>query len=103
MFTATFTVGRLPAEVRYRWKLRHGSFEGEQWRTLSFPEGGERTGLARVTVRTDDEDGTSENAISVEVREPERVTSGEVPFTVTCDRTTETPSDGASASSSGTP
>ncbi|MFJ5520106.1 serine/threonine-protein kinase [Streptomyces griseoluteus] len=103
VFTATFTVGRLPAEVRYRWKLKHGSFQGEEWRTLSFPEGGERTRQARVTVRTNDKDGTSENAISVEVREPERVTSDEVPFTVTCDRTTETPSDGASASSSGTP
>ncbi|MFJ6905751.1 serine/threonine-protein kinase [Streptomyces griseoluteus] len=103
VFTATFTVGRLPAEVRYRWKLKHGSFEGEEWRTLSFPEGGERTRQARVTVRTNDKDGTSENAISVEVREPERVTSDEVPFTVTCDRTTETPSDGASASASGTP
>ncbi|MFF0716825.1 serine/threonine-protein kinase [Streptomyces bauhiniae] len=103
VFTATFTVGRLPAEVRYRWKLKHGSFEGEEWRTLSFPEGGERTRQARVTVRTNDEDGTSENAISVEVREPERATSDEVPFTVTCDKATETPSDGASASSSGTP
>ncbi|MGW5044184.1 serine/threonine-protein kinase [Streptomyces griseoluteus] len=103
VFTATFTVGRLPAEVRYRWKLKHGSFEGEEWRTLSFPKGGERTRQARVTVRTNDKDGTSENAISVEVREPERVTSEEVPFTVTCDKTTETPSDGASASSSGTP
>ncbi|MFI8349434.1 serine/threonine-protein kinase [Streptomyces sp. NPDC085596] len=103
VFTATFTVGRLPAEVRYRWKLRHGSFEGEEWRTLSFPEGGERTKRARVTVRTDDEDGTSENAVAVEVREPVRVTSDEVPFSVTCRTATETPSDGASASSSGTP
>ncbi|MEU6385421.1 serine/threonine-protein kinase [Streptomyces bauhiniae] len=103
VFTATFTVGRLPAEVRYRWKLKHGSFEGEEWRTLSFPEGGARTKQARVTVRTNDEDGTSENAISVEVREPERATSDEVPFTVTCEKATETPSDGASASSSGTP
>ncbi|MET7677594.1 serine/threonine protein kinase, partial [Streptomyces seoulensis] len=103
VFTATFTVGRLPAEVRYRWKLKHGSFEGEEWRTLPLPEGGGRTRQARVTVRTNDEDGTSENAISVEVREPERATSDEVPFTVTCDKTTETPSDGASASSSGTP
>ncbi|MGV9321874.1 serine/threonine-protein kinase [Streptomyces sp. NPDC003660] len=103
VFTATFTVGRLPAEVRYRWKLKRGSFEGEEWRTLSFPEGGGRTKQARVTVRTKDEDGRSENAISVEVREPERVTSDEVPFTVTCDKVTETPSDGASASSSVTP
>ncbi|MFF0385876.1 serine/threonine-protein kinase [Streptomyces sp. NPDC004286] len=103
VFTATFTVGRLPAEVRYRWKLKRGSFEGEEWRTLPFPEGGGRTKQARVTVRTKDEDGRSENAISVEVREPERVTSDEVPFTVTCDEATETPSDGASASSSVTP
>ncbi|MFG3096711.1 serine/threonine-protein kinase [Streptomyces sp. NPDC048202] len=103
VFTATFTVVRLPAEVRYRWKLKRGSFEGEEWRTLAFPEGGGRTKQARVTVRTKDEDGRSENAISVEVREPERVTSDEVPFTVTCDKATETPSDGASASSSGTP
>ncbi|MFG3124601.1 serine/threonine-protein kinase [Streptomyces sp. NPDC048201] len=103
VFTATFTVGRLPAEVRYRWKLRRGSFEGEEWRTLSFPEGGERTKQARVTVRTKDEDGTSRNALAVEVREPVRVTSEEVPFSVTCRTATETPTDGASASASGTP
>ncbi|MFD4785995.1 hypothetical protein ACFWN1_02715 [Streptomyces sp. NPDC058459] len=56
-----------------------------------------------MAVRTNDEDGTPGNVVGVEVREPVRVTSDEVPFTVTCDETTETPSDGASASPSGTP
>ncbi|MEU0389111.1 serine/threonine-protein kinase [Streptomyces chartreusis] len=99
-FTATFTVGRLPAEVRYRWVTQDGSVLDGGWKTLSFPESGGRTQRDAVTVTTDAETGTFENEISVEVREPVRTTSGSVPFSITCE--TETPTDGASPSPSDT-
>ncbi|MFF8865466.1 serine/threonine-protein kinase [Streptomyces sp. NPDC015139] len=102
-FTATFTVGRLPADVEYRWVPAHGSVSDPGWRTLSFAEGAGRTKQVRVTVTAYPEGGgTVENEISVEVRSPVRTTSNSVPFSVTC-TPTETPSDGASASASGSP
>ncbi len=97
-FTATFTVGRLPAEVRYRWVTRDGSELDGGWKTLSFPEGDGRTRQDAVTVTTEAESGTFENEISVEVREPVRTTSESVPFSITCE--TETPTGGASPSPS---
>ncbi|PAZ16115.1 serine/threonine protein kinase [Streptomyces sp. SA15] len=97
-FTATFTVGNLPAEVRYRWVSRDGEVMDEGWKTLSFPEGGGRTKQDTAFVTTNDDSGSFENEISVEVRDPVRTTSNSVPFSVTCE--TETPSDGASASGS---
>ena len=47
--------------------------------------------------------GVDKGALSggdLEVRSPVTVTSDSVPFSVTCTRTTETPSDGASSSPS---
>ncbi|HZF90555.1 serine/threonine-protein kinase [Streptomyces sp.] len=97
-FTATFTVGRVPTEVVYQWVGQDGEpFDGG-WKTLSFPEGGDRSGHDRVTVTTYDDSGTFEDAIGVEVREPVHAASEKVPFSVTC--VTETPSDGVSASPS---
>ncbi|MET7285663.1 serine/threonine-protein kinase [Streptomyces sp. NPDC005573] len=101
-FTATFTVGRVPEQVEYRWVLAHGSFAGSGWRTLSFPADGGRTQQVRVTVSAWSGSGAIENEIAVEVRSPVRTTSHSVPFSITC-ATAETPSDGASASSSPTP
>ncbi|GAB2787553.1 serine/threonine-protein kinase [Streptomyces chlorus] len=98
-FTATFTVGRLPAEVSYRWVGEDDSVADPGWRTLSFPEGGGRTKQDTVIVTTYPESGTFENSIGVEVREPVHTTSDPVPFSVTCE--TETPSDGASSSPTG--
>ena len=97
-FTATFTVGRLPAEVSYRWVAEDGSVADPGWRKLSFPEGGGRTEHDTVTVTTYSETGTYRGEIGVEVREPVRKTSGTVPFSVTCE--TETPPGGASPSAS---
>ncbi|WOT37904.1 serine/threonine-protein kinase [Streptomyces coeruleorubidus] len=99
-FTATFTVGRLPAEVSYRWVTQDGSVLDGGWKTLSFPEGDGRTKQDAVTVTTDAETGTFENEIGVEVREPVRTTSESVPFSITCE--TETPTGGASPSPSDT-
>ncbi len=97
-FTATLTVGTLPAEVRYRWRTGDGQVLDGGWKTLSFPEGGSRTKRDTVTVTTDEESGTFENEIGVEVREPVRTTSDAVPFSITCE--TETPTDGVSPSPS---
>ncbi|MFI6935123.1 protein kinase [Streptomyces sp. NPDC050287] len=101
-FTATFTVGSLPAEVRYRWVSRDGDVMDAGWKTLSFPAGGGRTKQDTAFVTTKDDNGSFENEISVEVRRPVRTTSNSVPFSVTCE--TETPSgDEASPSTSVSP
>ncbi|MFG2950570.1 serine/threonine-protein kinase [Streptomyces adustus] len=100
-FTATFTVGRLPAQVDYRWVSKNGRISDTGWKTLSFPEGGARSRQDRVIVTTYSESGTFSNEISVEVRDPVHRTSEPVPFTVTCVK--ETPSDEVSSSPSVTP
>ncbi|MFE0921376.1 serine/threonine-protein kinase [Streptomyces nigra] len=100
-FTATFTVGRLPAQVVYRWVAEDGDVMDQGWKTLSFPAGGDRTKQDRVFLTTYDENGTFESAISVEVRDPVKTKSASVPFSVTC--TSETPSGGASPSSGESP
>ncbi|MFI8488716.1 serine/threonine-protein kinase [Streptomyces rubrogriseus] len=103
-FTATFTVGRLPAEVGYRWVTADGSVSDPGWRTLSFPSGGERSRQDRVVVTTHDDTGAFEGAVRVEVRSPVRATSNAVAFSMACgtgtETETETPSGGASHSSS---
>lgn len=97
-FTATITVGTLPAQVSYRWVSREGELSGQTWKTLDFPSGGGKSKQDRVIVSTYAEDGTYSNAIGVEVRDPVKATSQYVPFSVTC--ATEAPTDGASASPS---
>ncbi|MEU9449196.1 protein kinase [Streptomyces sp. NPDC048277] len=99
-FTATFTVGSVPANVQYRWVLKNGSLDDQGWKTLSFPDGGGKTRQSRVTVTTWSDSGTLNDAIAVEVRSPVETTSNSVPFSVTCTTTTETPTGGASASPS---
>ncbi|WP_328882659.1 serine/threonine-protein kinase [Streptomyces sp. NBC_00299] len=100
-FTATFTVGRLPAQVSYRWVSQDGEVMDQGWKTLSFPEGGGRTKQDRAFVTTYDDSGTFENEISVEVRDPVETKSNSVPFSVTCE--TETPTDGVSQTPTGSP
>jgi serine/threonine protein kinase len=97
-FTATFTVGLVPAEVEYRWVTKNGDVTDPAWKTLSFPAGGGRTQQKTVVATTYDTSGTFQNEISVEVRSPVHTTSNSVPFSLTC--VTETPTDGASASAS---
>ncbi|MFI0966876.1 serine/threonine-protein kinase [Streptomyces sp. NPDC021080] len=100
-FTATFTVGRVPVDVEYRWVTHTGEVTDPSWKTLSFPAGGGRTQQKTVVATTYDTSGEFANSIGVEVRSPVRVTSDSVPFTITC--VTETPTDGASASVSASP
>ncbi|GHE01891.1 serine/threonine-protein kinase [Streptomyces alanosinicus] len=103
-FTATFTVGRLPAQVEYRWVTAHWSVSDPGWRTLSFPGGGQKSRQVRVTLTVDSGGASAGDRIAVQVRGPVPATSNAVPFAVSCtDTTTETPSDGASASASGSP
>ncbi|MET9159962.1 protein kinase [Streptomyces parvulus] len=101
-FTATFTVGRLPAEVGYRWVTDDGSVSDPGWRTLSFPAGGDRSDEDTVVVTTREDEGAFEGAVRVEVRSPVRATSDAVAFSVTCETETETeaPTGGASPSAS---
>ncbi|MEV7974797.1 serine/threonine-protein kinase [Streptomyces sp. NPDC086519] len=102
-FTATFTVGSVPADVQYRWVLKNGTLNDQGWKTLSFPDGGGKTRQTRVTVTTWSDSGTLSDAIAVEVRSPVETTSDSVPFSVTCTSTTETPTGGASPSASPSP
>ncbi|MFI9153444.1 serine/threonine-protein kinase [Streptomyces sp. NPDC053367] len=97
-FTATFTVGRLPAEVDYRWVTANGQVLDGGWKTLSLPEGGPRSGRDTVVLTTYAQEGTIRDALGVEVRGPVETSSGSVPFSVTCVR--ETPTDGASPTAS---
>ncbi|MFI6669169.1 protein kinase [Streptomyces sp. NPDC050481] len=99
-FTATLTVGRLPATVTYRWVSKNGSVNGS-WKTLKFPAGGGRTQQDRRFVTTEDDSGTFEDTISVEVRDPVEKTSNSVPFSLTC--VTETPSGTDEASPTTSP
>ncbi|MFD8739139.1 protein kinase [Streptomyces sp. NPDC059618] len=101
LFTVTFTVGRVPVDVEYRWVTQTGEVTDPSWKTLSFPAGGGRTQQKTVVATTYDTSGEFANSIEVEVRSPVRVTSNSVPFTITC--VTETPTDGASASVSASP
>ncbi|WP_338899118.1 serine/threonine-protein kinase [Streptomyces sp. TG1A-60] len=94
-FTATFTVGRVPVEVDYRWVARDGEVEDTGWKTLSFPSGGERTKQDRVVVSTS---GSHADEIGVEVRGPVRAKSDSVAFSVTCE--TEAPTTGGASSPS---
>ncbi|MEU3729140.1 serine/threonine-protein kinase [Streptomyces sp. NPDC033538] len=106
-FTATFTVGRLPARVGYRWVSEDGSVSDPGWKTLSFPAGGDRSRQDSVVVTTNAGSGTFESAVRVEVRAPVEATSNSVAFSMTCEAGTETgtetPTGGASPSSSPSP
>ncbi|MEU7577444.1 serine/threonine-protein kinase [Streptomyces sp. NPDC041068] len=94
-FTATFTVGRVPATVEYRWVTSSGEPSDPGWKTLSFSSGGGKTRqVNHVETAYDTDGGTYENAIHVEVRKPVTATSNSVAYSVTCEQ--EPPTDGAS-------
>ncbi|MFK4103699.1 protein kinase [Streptomyces sp. NPDC019531] len=99
-FTATLTVGRLPATVTYRWVSKNGSVNGS-WKTLTFPASGGKTQEDRRFVTTQDNSGTFQDVISVEVRDPVEETSNSVPFSLTC--VAETPTDTGEASPTASP
>ncbi|QFQ96214.1 serine/threonine protein kinase [Streptomyces phaeolivaceus] len=93
-FTATFTVGSLPADVEYRWVARGGEVEDEGWKTLSFTSGGGKTQQDRVAVSAN---SSYADEISVEVRGPLKAESNSVAFSVSCE--TEAPTTGGTSPS----
>lgn len=95
-FTATFTVGRVPAEVGYRWVTKSGESSGSGWKTLSFGAGGQKSKQVNHTELTYKEGETHHDEISVEVRSPVEAASNSVSFSVTCEQETPTPTDEAS-------
>ncbi|EFH28503.1 predicted protein [Streptomyces sviceus ATCC 29083] len=99
-FTVTLEVGRLPATVTYRWVSKNGSVNGS-WKTLTFPAGGGKSQQDRRFVTTQDDSGTFEDTISVEVRDPVEKTSNSVPFSLTC--VAETPTGTGEASPTASP
>ncbi|MFE6159767.1 serine/threonine-protein kinase [Streptomyces sp. NPDC056486] len=95
-FTATFTVGRVPVTVDYRWVTKSGTPGDSGWKTLSFASGGGKTKQVHHTETVEGEPGsTYQNEISVEVRSPVKVTSNSVAYSVTCEE--ETPTGGTSS------
>ncbi|MFI6334262.1 serine/threonine-protein kinase [Streptomyces sp. NPDC050535] len=83
-FTATFAVDRLPAQFSYRWVSTDGSVTDEEWRTLSFPNGGSLTKQVSVSLTTWAKAGTFESAIGVELNAPLQGRSNMVPLSLTC-------------------
>ncbi|MEV7193175.1 serine/threonine-protein kinase [Streptomyces sp. NPDC093510] len=99
-FTATFTVGRAPATVEYRWVTESGEPGDPGWKTLSFPSGGGKTRqVNHVETAYDPGGGTYENTIGVEVRKPVQTRSNSVAYAVACEE--ETPTGGASYTPNG--
>ncbi|MFI7321419.1 serine/threonine-protein kinase [Streptomyces venezuelae] len=99
-FTATFTVGRVPATVEYRWVTASGESGDPGWKTLSFSsDGGKTRQVNHVETAYDQDGGTYQNSVHVQVREPVSATSNSVAYTVTCEE--ETPTGGASYTPNG--
>lgn len=95
-FTASFTVGRVPVTVDYRWVTKSGEPSDPGWKTLSFASGGGRTKQVHHMETVGGEPGsTHQNEISVEVRDPVKADSNSVAYSVTCEE--ETPTGGASS------
>ncbi|QNS07113.1 serine/threonine-protein kinase [Streptomyces xanthii] len=97
-FSATITVGRTPAEVRFRWVTRDGEASEPGWQTLSFPAGGALSRTVETTETAYEEGGTLHNEISVRVDRPVAATSNSVAYSVTCDVVTPTTSGATTAS-----
>ncbi|GGV25696.1 serine/threonine-protein kinase [Streptomyces spectabilis] len=96
-FTATFTVGRAPVTVEYRWVTAEGESGDPGWKSLSFPAAGGRTRQVNHTELPGTTSGTYHNELSVEVRSPASATSNSVAYSVTCE---EEPTTGGGSSSS---
>ncbi|MGW1783764.1 serine/threonine-protein kinase [Streptomyces sp. NPDC002143] len=84
-FTATFAVDEAPAKITYRWLSKDGSVVDHEWRSVTFPSGGDRTGQDTVRLTAYSKAGTFTSEIGVEVKGPLGTTSNTVPFSVTCE------------------
>ncbi|MFD3315156.1 protein kinase [Streptomyces sp. NPDC058694] len=83
-FTVTFAVDQAPAQLTYRWVSKDGSVVDREWRTVTFPAGGDRTGQDTVRLTAWQKSGTFQSEIGVQVKGPELTSSNTVPFSITC-------------------
>ncbi len=97
-FAATFTVGRVPVGVQYRWVTAEGESSDPGWKTLSFASGGGKSKqVNHVEVPGWTDPGTHRGSVRVEVRSPVTATSNSVAYSVTCEE--EPPTTGGGSSS----
>ncbi|GAA0623938.1 serine/threonine-protein kinase [Streptomyces crystallinus] len=94
---ATFTVGRTPVDVQYRWVTADGESSDPGWKTLGFGPGDPRSKEVRHVEKGYEAGKTVHNAVQLEVRSPVAAHSNPVAYAVTCEE--ETPSGGASSPS----
>ncbi|MEN8653086.1 serine/threonine-protein kinase [Streptomyces sp. 21So2-11] len=95
-FAATFTVGRVPVEVNYRWVMKGSESTDPGWKTLSFGAGDTKSKQVNHTELGYLAGGVPlHSEMSVEVRSPVTTTSNAVAYSVTCEQ--ETPTGGASS------
>ncbi|MFI1101297.1 serine/threonine-protein kinase [Streptomyces melanogenes] len=93
---ATFTVGRTPVDVQYRWVTATGESSDPGWKTLGFGSGDPRSKEVRHVESGYEAGKTVHNAVQLEVRSPVAANSNSVSYSVTCKE--ETPTGGASSS-----
>ncbi|OAR27577.1 protein kinase [Streptomyces sp. ERV7] len=93
---ATFTVGRTPVDVQYRWVTADGESSDPGWKTLSFGSGDPRSRQVQHVETGYEAEKTVHNAVQLEVRSPVAANSNSVAYSVTC--TEKTPTGGASSS-----
>ncbi|MEU4346553.1 serine/threonine-protein kinase [Streptomyces sp. NPDC023838] len=93
---ATFTVGRTPVDVQYRWVTASGESSDPGWKTLSFGSGDPRSRQVRHIESGYEAGETVHNAVQLEVRSPVAANSNSVAYSVTCKE--KTPTGGASSS-----
>ncbi|MGW2344123.1 protein kinase domain-containing protein [Streptomyces sp. NPDC001661] len=97
-FSATITLGRVPASVQYRWVVRGGEASDPGWKTLNVPKGAANKSRTVSTTQTRyEEGGTLRDRIGVEVRSPLAATSNYVSYATTCE--VVTPTSGATTGS----
>ncbi|MFI8184408.1 protein kinase [Actinacidiphila glaucinigra] len=90
-FSAVVTVDRTPVTVSYRWTSSAGG-SGHAWQSLDFPAGGPKSRTVPYTEPSYEPEGTIEGWVALAVRSPVRTESGHVPFTVTCQAPSPSPS-----------
>ncbi|MFF7025283.1 serine/threonine-protein kinase [Streptomyces klenkii] len=96
-FRVTFTVGRSPVRLVYHWVTGSGQVGADQSVDVT---NGRTVTLRHVEVPRD----SGKDWIGVEVKDPQKVTSNHVSFTVTCrDSSSGRPSDKPSAPESASP
>ncbi|WP_406859981.1 serine/threonine-protein kinase [Streptomyces sp. HUAS MG47] len=88
-FTATVSVGRVPATVEYRWTTESGETSAADWETLRFTADGPEQRQVEHTELTYRKDGTRQDRVRVEIRSPAG-RSNWVAFSVTCEEASPT-------------